>query len=131
MTTTTNIQISANTTTQNNNSKTEEGTMNHTDNNINMVSRISNVLRMGSISKMAVAAAFGLALTLGIAMPGSASADIPSVTNVGSQLVSNHNDDFSLVYGTPDAPTKVILRAANNMVNDDFSLVFGAPDIIA
>ena len=103
MTTTTNNKISANTATQNTNNMTEDGTMNHAnDNNITMVTRISNVLRMGSISKLAVTAAVGLALTIGIAMPGSASADIPSVTNVGSQLAANHNDDFSLVFGTFD-----------------------------
>jgi hypothetical protein len=27
---------------------------------------------------------------------------LPTVTNVGSQLASNWNDDFSLVFGAPD-----------------------------
>ena len=84
MTTTTNIKMSANTATQNTTNMNEEETMNHTNNNINMVSRISNVFRMENISKLIATAAVGLALTIGVAMPGSANADIPSVTNVGS-----------------------------------------------
>ena len=84
MTTTANTKLSAIPAAQNTNSILEEGTMNHTNNNINTVSRISNVFRMENISKLIATAAVGLALTIGVAMPGSANADIPSVTNVGS-----------------------------------------------
>ena len=97
MTTTTNIQATNNTADQNSNNMTEEGTMNHANNNINMVSRISNMLRMENISKVVATAAVGLALTIGVAMPGTAKADVPTVINVGSQLASNWNDDGSLV----------------------------------
>ena len=128
MTTTTNIKMSANTATQNTNNMTDEGTTNHTNNNIKMVARISNVFRMENISKLVATAAVGLALTIGLGMHSQASADNPSVTNVGSQLASNYKPDFSLVYGTPDAPAKLRIGAANNMVNDDFSLVYGTPD---
>ena len=128
MTTTTNIKMSANTATQNTNNMTDEGTTNHTNNNIKMVARISNVFRMENISKLVTTAAVGLALTIGLGMHSQASADNPSVTNVGSQLASNYNDDFSLVYGTPNTPAKVIIGATNNMANDDFSLVYGTPD---
>ena len=132
MTTTTNIKMTSNdTATQSIKSMTEEGTMNHTNDNINMVARISNAFRMGSMNKMIAAAAVGLALTIGVAMPGSASADVPSVTNPGSYLTSELNDDFPLVYGIPDAPAKLTRPiAASNMimVNDDFSLVYGTPD---
>jgi hypothetical protein len=128
MTTTTNINKSANTATQNNNNRTEEGTMNHTNNNINLVARISNAFRMENVSKLVATAAVGLALTIGVGMHSQASADNLSVTNLGSQLASNYNDDFSLVFGTPDAPSKLRIGAANNMSNDDFSLMFGTPD---
>ncbi len=130
MTTTTNIQMSANPATQNKNNKSEEGTMCPTNNNINMVARIANVFRMQNISKLVATAAVGLALTIGVAMPGTASADVPAVTNPGSYLVNNLNDDFSLVYGTPDSPAKVTLIAGANFnsMNDDFSLVYGTPD---
>ena len=128
MTTTTNINKSANTATQNNNNRTEEGTMNHTNNNINLVARISNAFRMENVSKLVATAAVGLALTIGVGMHSQASADNLSVTNLGSQLASNYNDDFSLVLGAPDAPAKLRIGAANNMSNDDFSLMFGTPD---
>lgn len=102
MTTTTNIQMNNSAATQNTNNMTEEGTMNHANNSINMAARISNAFRMGSMSKV-IAAAVGLALTISIGMSGSASADVPSVTNIGSYLGYETNDDFSLVYGTPDS----------------------------
>ena len=56
MTATANIQTNGNTAIQDSNNMTEEGTMNHANNNIDMASRISNVLRMGSISKLVDAA---------------------------------------------------------------------------
>ncbi len=110
MTTTTNMKISANTATHNTNNMTEEGTMCHTNNNINLVSRISNVFRMENITKLVATAAVGLALTIGVVMPGSANADVPTVPNVVSQPVSNYGEDFSLVFGTPDAPAKLQAR---------------------
>lgn len=93
----------ANTATQNTNNMTEEGTMDHANNNIDMASRISNVLRMGDISKLAATAADGLALAIGMAMPGPASADVPTVPNLLNQSFSDYNDDFSWVFGTPDS----------------------------
>ena len=129
MTTTTNIQMSANTATEKTNNNLEEGTMIHPNNNINMVARISNIFRMENISKLGATAAVGPALTIGVAMPDSVNAETLSVTNVRSQYASN-NDDFFLVFGTPDAPAKVILLAADNMPNDHFSMVFGNPDSI-
>ena len=132
MTTTTNIQMNSTAENQNTNNMTEEGTMNHANNNINMVARISSAFRMGSMSKMITAAAVGLALTIGIGMSGTANADVPSVTNIGSYLGSGVNDDFSLVYGVPDSPAKVIkLAATGTMTNDDFSLVYGTPDSVS
>ncbi len=129
MTTTTNIQMNSSTLNQNTNNMTEEGTMDHANNNINMVARMTSAFRMGSVSKVIAAAAVGLALTISIGMSGTANADVPSVTNIGSYLGSEVNDDFSLVYGTPDSPAKIIkLAASSNMTNDDFSLVYGTPD---
>jgi hypothetical protein len=103
MTTTTNIHMNSSAVNQNTNNMTEEGTMNHANNNINMVARISNAFRMGSMSQVIAAAAVGLALTISIGMSGTANADVPSVTNIGSYLGYELNDDFSLVYGTPDS----------------------------
>ena len=125
---TTNIQTNGNTAVQDTNNMTEEGTMNHGNNNINMASRLSKLFHMENISKLVATATVGLALTIGVAMPGTASADVPTVTNVGSPGASNWNDDFSLVYGTPNAPAKVKLGAISGPYNDDFSLVFGTPD---
>ena len=103
MTTTTNIHMNSSAVNQNTNNMTEEGTMNHANNNINMVARISNAFRMGSMSQVIAATAVGLALTISIGMSGTANADVPSVTNIGSYLGYELNDDFSLVYGTPDS----------------------------
>ena len=52
MTTTANIQSNGNGAVQNIN-MTEEGTMNRENNNINMVTRLSNNVRMGSMSRAA------------------------------------------------------------------------------
>ncbi|MCI0844529.1 MAG: hypothetical protein J4N87_04185 [Chloroflexi bacterium] len=129
MTTTTNIQAIGNAANRNTDNKTEEGTMNNANDNINLVARISNVFRMENFSRLIAGGAVGLALTIGVAMPGPANADVPSVTNPGSYLTDVMNDDFSLVYGVPDAPAKLVkTSAAINMVNDDFSLVYGTPD---
>ncbi|MDA1129183.1 MAG: hypothetical protein O2913_10865 [Chloroflexi bacterium] len=113
--------------------------MNHENNNINMGTRISSAFRTGRISKLIGTAAIGLALTIGVAMPSVARADLPSVTNPGSYLFESMNDDFSMVYGTPDtgldllgastsAPAKVKTNTASIMMNDDFSMVYGIPD---
>ena len=130
MTTTANIQTKGNTAIQHTNDMREEGTMNHENNNINMVARISNAFRMGSISKMIGVAAIGLALTIGVAMPGAARADLPSVSGSTSTNIDLWNDDFSLVAGVPDAPAKVKANSVSNidLFNDDFSLVYGTPD---
>ena len=121
MTMTTNIQRNGNPANQKTNNMTKEGTMNH----VNMVARISNFFRMENISKLIAGAAVGLALTIGVAMPGSTSA---AVTNPGSVLLDNMSDNFSLVYGTPDARAKVKNNATFDVWNDDFSLVYGTPD---
>jgi len=128
MTTTTNIKMNGNTASQDSNNMMEEGTMNHENNNMDMAARISSAFRMENVSKLVAAAAVGLALTIGVAMPGAAKADVPSVTNAGSYLTSELNDDFSLVFGTPDAPAKLTAKAAGFSYDDDFSLVFGIPD---
>ncbi len=139
MTTTANIQTDCNTVVQNTNITTEEGAMNHASNNINMVTRISNAFRMGSISKFAAGATLGLALTIGLAMPGSARADSPLVAVSSSSVSGLWNDDFSLVYGTPDsglelggastsAAAKMKLNIDTDNWNDDFSMVYGTPD---
>ena len=125
MTTTANIQTNGITANQDSSNMTEEGTMNHAANNIDLVSRLSNIFRTENISKLMATAAVGLALAIGVAMPSSASADVPTVINVGSQLASNWNDDFSLVFGTPDASAKVKLASISGPYNDDFSMVFG------
>ena len=130
MTATANFQTNGNTAVQDSKNM-KEGTMNHANNNINMVSRLSNIFRTENISKLAATAAVGLALAIGVAMPSAASADVPTVVNVGSQLAFNWNDDFSLVYGTPDAPAKVKLASISGPYNDDFSMIFGTPDNIA
>ena len=125
MTTTTNIQENGSTASEQIDNMTEKGTMNH-KNNINMVSRFS---------KLIVGAAVGLALTIGVAMPGAANADLPAVSAPASVNFSSLNDDFSLVYGTPDvgsAPSvsaKLTGSTNFNGLNDDFSMVYGTPDV--
>ena len=69
MATTANIQTDGNTAVQHTNKIMEDGTMNHENNDINTVSRFSNAFRMGSISKLVAAAALGLALARGMAVP--------------------------------------------------------------
>ena len=127
MTTTANIQSNGNGAVQNINMM-EEGTMKRENNNINMVTRSPNIVRMGSISKIIGTAVLGLALTVSLAMPGGARADVPAVSPTGSTLFDNLNDDFSLVFGTPDAPAKLKTASISGAYNDDFSLVFGTPD---
>ena len=83
MTTTKTIQTADHGTTgknDNNNKIMGEGTMNHENDNINMVTRISNVFGKDNISKLITGAAVGLALTMSVAMPGGASADSPLVS---------------------------------------------------
>jgi len=138
MTTTPNIQMDGNAAVQHTNKIMEDGTMNHENNNINMVARFSNAFRMGSISKFVAAATLGLALTIGLAMPGGARADSPLVTVSSSSLFVSINDDFSMVYGIPDngpgrgastgASAKVRINTNVDGWNDDFSLVYGTPD---
>ncbi len=137
MTTTSNIQTDGNTAIQHTNKMTEEGTMNHANDNINIVARISNAFRMGSISKFVAGATLGLALTIGLAMPGDARADSPLVSVSSSNLVNNLNDDFSMVYGIPDngpgrsgvtASARVKLNTDTDFWNDDFSMLYGIPD---
>ena len=93
-----------------------------------MVTRLSNNVRMGSISKIIGTAVLGLALTVSLAMPGGARADVPAVSSTSSTLFDNLNDDFSMVFGTPDAPAKLKASTANWEYNDDFSMVYGIPD---
>lgn len=72
---------------------------------------------------MITAAAVGLALTIGVTMPGSASAVVPSATNPGSYLTSELHYDFSLVYGIPDALAKLTrpIAASNMIMANDLS----------
>ena len=139
MTTTANIQANGNTAVQNTNYITEEGTMNHASNNINMVTRISNAFRMGSISKFVAGATLGLALAIGLALPGAARADSPLVSVASSNISAMVNDDFSMIYGIPDngpgrfeasASASAMVRINTDVDgwNDDFSLVYGTPD---
>ena len=58
----------------------ENRTMNHENDNINTVTRISNVFGKDNITKLIAGAAVGLALTMSVAMPGAASADSPLVS---------------------------------------------------
>ena len=138
MTTTANIQSNGNGAVQNINMM-EEGTMKRENNNINMVTRSPNIVRMGSISKIIGTAVLGLALTVSLAMPGGARADVPVVSSTSSSLFDNLNDDFSMVFGTPDSglvlggvSPRVLVNVKTASIggvwNDDFSLVFGTPD---
>ena len=95
MTTTANIQADGNTAVQSTNNITEEGTMNHASNNINMVTRLSKGFRMSNIGKLVAGAALGLALTAAVVASGGSPAS-------GTDLATNLNDDFSMVYGIPD-----------------------------
>ena len=63
-----------------------QGTMNHENGNTNMVTGISNVFGKDNISKLIAGAAVGLALTLGVAMPGAASVDSPLVSISSSSV---------------------------------------------
>ena len=68
----------------NENNNRENGKMNHENDNINMVTRISNVFGNDNISKLVAGAALGLALTIGVAMPGAVRADLPSIATSSS-----------------------------------------------
>lgn len=61
-------------------------------------------------------------------MPGSASADVPSVSNRGGSLFANVTNDHTLVFGTAtdyvSAPAKLIDKSSGNVWNDDFTLVY-------
>ena len=142
MATTANIQTDGNTAVQHTNKIMEGGTMNHENNNINTVSRLSNGFGFGSISKFVAAAALGLALTIGLAMPGAARADSPAVTAFSSSVSDLWNDDFSSVYGIPDnglgrsavnaSPlANLKINTNTDFWNDDFSMVYGTPDALA
>ena len=105
MTATANIQTDENTAVQNTNKIMGDGTMNHGNDNINLATRLSNVLRMGGISKFVAVAALGLTLTIGLAMPGAARADAPYISGSGS-----------------GAPAEVIVYPESLILNDDFSM---------
>ena len=139
MATTANIQTDGNTAVQHTNKIMEDGTMNHENNDIITVSRLSNGFGFGSISKIVAAAALGLALTIGLAMPGTARADSPLITAFSTSVSDLWNDDFSMVYGIPDnglgrsgasASASATLKINTNADdwNDDFSMVYGTPD---
>ena len=82
MTATANIQNDKNTATLKTDKIMEDGEMNNENNNINMVTRLSNGFRKSKIAKVAAGAAIGLVLTAGVAMsiPGSAtSSDVATI----------------------------------------------------
>jgi hypothetical protein len=62
-------------------------------------------------------------------MPGSASADVPSVSNRGGSLFANVTNSHTLVFGTATdyviAPAKLIDKSSDNVWNDDFTLIYG------
>ena len=67
MTATANIQSNENTATQKTNKIKKDGDMNN-ENNTNIVTRVSNTFRMGTIGKLVTGATLSVALTAGVAM---------------------------------------------------------------
>ena len=79
-----NFQMDRNSAAHNTKSLMENRTMNHENDNINMVTRISNVFGKGNISKLITGAAVGFALTIGGAMPGAVRAETPLISSFDS-----------------------------------------------
>ena len=136
MTTTTNIQTIGRLAAKETNKIEKDATMKHGNDNIEMVTRLSNSFRIGNISKSIAGAAIGLVLIIGLAMPGAASADAPSGSVASNVWL---NDDFSMVFGIPDtglelggvgtsAPARVSIKNGSGVINDAFAKYFGLPD---
>ena len=87
MTMTTNIQATGNTANQHTNKIMGDEAMNRRDDNINLVTRFSNVLAAGRISKFVASAALGLTLIVGLAMPGVAMADTISISGSANSAI--------------------------------------------
>ena len=132
MTGTANIQMDGNMAIQKTNTIEEDGTIRYRNDNIKMVTRLSNAFRLGNISKLIAGAALGLALPIGLAMPGAASTDVPS-GSVSSSIILN--DDFSMVYGIPDTGlelagvsnsvlARVMVYPESMILDDNFSMVY-------
>jgi len=122
---TTSNQMDDNTDIRTNKKFMGDSKMNHASNNINLATRISDSFRGGSISKLIAGAAVGLVLTIGVAMPGAAQANVSSVSGSTSDPATNF--DFgerfhakrNVPSDTDDGPTEREVKKQSNSAGSD------------
>jgi hypothetical protein len=99
--------------------------------------RLGRVLNLKTPAKIAAGIAVSAALLFTATLPTGALADSPSASISRTNLDSVMNDDFSMVFGTPETgpglagantAAKVKLYIGTIPWNDDFSMVFGTSD---